>query len=252
MFYPEAIATDLDRTLLRNDKTVSHNSIAVLKECNNLGIQIIIATARAKRLTTRLLEPLSSNIAICNNGSQIYFKDELIYSKCIEYELAVDIWETIQSKYPKSTLSLESNDTLFADNEIVINSTIISTPHQIPKYPVDRLTIGFINLTHIDEINNQLPDDLYAQVITDRFIMIMHKEANKKNALEYISSNMHFSLDKTICFGDDRNDLGMFSVCGCSVAVSNAIDCVKEKADYITLSNETDGVAKFICENVLA
>lgn len=52
--------------------------------------------------------------------------------------------------------------------------------------------------------------------------------------------------EETIAIGDDNNDLSMFEQVGYKVAVDNAIDTVKEKADEITLSNDEDGVAVFL------
>ena len=52
--------------------------------------------------------------------------------------------------------------------------------------------------------------------------------------------------EETIAIGDDVNDLSMFEQVGYKVAVDNAIDIVKEKADEITLSNDEDGVAAFL------
>lgn len=57
--------------------------------------------------------------------------------------------------------------------------------------------------------------------------------------------NQH-NIVKTIAIGDDNNDLSMFEEVGYKVAMGNAIDIVKQKADEITLSNDEDGVAVFL------
>ena len=51
---------------------------------------------------------------------------------------------------------------------------------------------------------------------------------------------------RAVFFGDDNDDIGPIRECGCGVAVGNALDCVKECADHITLSNDEDGVAVFL------
>ena len=50
----------------------------------------------------------------------------------------------------------------------------------------------------------------------------------------------------TVYFGDDHDDMEPIRRCGCGVAVSNALDCVREAADYIVGSNDEDGVAVFL------
>lgn len=57
---------------------------------------------------------------------------------------------------------------------------------------------------------------------------------------------LNIKKEETIAIGDDINDLSMFEQVGYKVAVDNAIDVVKEKADEITLSNDEDGVAVFL------
>lgn len=51
-----------------------------------------------------------------------------------------------------------------------------------------------------------------------------------------------------MCFGDDINDIEMIEHCGYGVAMANALDIIKEKADFVTLSNEENGVAKVLDE----
>ena len=57
---------------------------------------------------------------------------------------------------------------------------------------------------------------------------------------------LNIPKEDTIAIGDDNNDLSMFEQVGYRVAVDNAIDIVKEKADEITLTNDEDGVAVFL------
>ena len=58
-------------------------------------------------------------------------------------------------------------------------------------------------------------------------------------------------MHEIAAFGDDHNDIAMLSACGAGIAVGNAIDEVKRAADHIALSNEEDGVARWIEENIL-
>lgn len=57
---------------------------------------------------------------------------------------------------------------------------------------------------------------------------------------------LNIKKEEAIAIGDDNNDLSMFEQVGYKVAMENAIDSVKQKADEITLSNDEDGVAIFL------
>jgi hydroxymethylpyrimidine pyrophosphatase-like HAD family hydrolase len=71
-------------------------------------------------------------------------------------------------------------------------------------------------------------------------------KATKENAIKFISEKFEIPTEKIVAFGDDFNDIGMLQLCGKGVAMENAIGQVKSVADFITLSNNEDGVAKFL------
>lgn len=78
------------------------------------------------------------------------------------------------------------------------------------------------------------------------FCNIANIDSNKGNAVKKLLEILNIKKEETIAIGDDINDLSMFEQVGYKVAVSNAIDIVKEKTDEITLSNDEDGVAVFL------
>ena len=59
------------------------------------------------------------------------------------------------------------------------------------------------------------------------------------------------NTEEMIAFGDDFNDIGMLKLCGKGIAMGNAIDEVKAIADYITKTNNEDGVAYYLEPNLL-
>ena len=81
----------------------------------------------------------------------------------------------------------------------------------------------------------------------ESWCMFMHSEANKWEGL-----NAHFGISTAgiLAFGDDYNDIEMLKNAGIGVAVGNAIDEVKAVADYICDTNDNDGVAKWVEENI--
>ena len=78
------------------------------------------------------------------------------------------------------------------------------------------------------------------------FCDIANINSNKGNAVKKLLEILNISKNEAIAIGDDNNDLAMFEQVGYRVAVDNAIDVVKEKANEITLSNDDDGVAVFL------
>lgn len=73
----------------------------------------------------------------------------------------------------------------------------------------------------------------------------------KENAIMKIAEVCGFSTDSIIAFGDDYADIGMLELCGTGVAMGNAIDEVKERADIVIGSNDEEGIADFIENEIL-
>ena len=96
-----------------------------------------------------------------------------------------------------------------------------------------------------------LPDDLYSEISESQILMIMNKNARKRNAVIETAEYFNVSLSDIVAFGDDYNDIEMLRECGIGVAMENALDAVKAVAKYICDTNDNDGVAKWLEENVL-
>ena len=79
----------------------------------------------------------------------------------------------------------------------------------------------------------------------------MPKGIGKGESLLEIAKYYDIPIEDTIAFGDEENDLTMIEAAGIGVAMGNAIDLVKEAADYITLSNDEDGIADYLEKFVL-
>lgn len=79
----------------------------------------------------------------------------------------------------------------------------------------------------------------------------MNKNCSKSNALKALCKHLSISQTEVIAFGDGDNDIDMLQFAGIGVAMGNASNYVKSKADYVTLSNEENGVADVIYKKIL-
>jgi len=79
------------------------------------------------------------------------------------------------------------------------------------------------------------------------FLTILHKDADKSHGIKSVSEAVGFDLEKLTVFGDNFNDIGMFELANTSVAVANAQEGVKARADIVLAhTNDEDGVAKYL------
>ena len=79
----------------------------------------------------------------------------------------------------------------------------------------------------------------------------MPAASGKTTAIKALAETSGISLEDTVAFGDDLNDIEMLRLCGMGVAVANAIPEVREAAGEITLSNDEDGVAEWLAGHCL-
>lgn len=100
-------------------------------------------------------------------------------------------------------------------------------------------------------IRNALTDDVYYTVADADLVQIMSRKATKWNGIKAMLEFLNIPPQDTVYFGDDNDDIEPIRMCGLGVAVSNAIKKVRDEADYITGSNDEDGVAHFIEMNLL-
>ena len=249
------IACDLDRTLLRDDKSLSPYTRSVLKRCRERGILFFVATARPPRALERWIEHLSYDGALCHNGGVAIFKDEWLWEQGIAPEVASGLLHLFQKKFPDDTLSAEIGGELYANfdagtiwNGIAYHFTDFSS---LPNKPAEKLILGYRSPEQAKEVEASLPESLYCQVSDDKIIMIQPKGVEKGAALKVICEKLRIPLSQTVAFGDDWNDISLLTAAGIGVAVENALPEVKTAADEVCASNEEDGPAHWLEEYLL-
>jgi len=262
------IVTDLDRTLLgANDKIISEYSANVFKKCIAKGIKVVFATARPKRVTTQFLEYIPADAIILHNGALIYTGGEQIFHCGIPSDITKNILREISRDFPEATLSVEIADVLYTNFEAKFDPSTANWDYTIlnklsecvPDNPAEKIIVGLRSVNMMTEtpedvikcFGKYVNDDLYVEINTERFLFIMNRKAKKSSAVKFLAEHYGYKMNEVVAFGDDYNDVEMLKECGIGVAVSNAIDEAKAAADYVCGSNDNDGVAKWIEENIL-
>jgi Cof subfamily protein (haloacid dehalogenase superfamily) len=101
------------------------------------------------------------------------------------------------------------------------------------------------------EVGKHLSDNVNFHPSRPYFLEFVDINASKAIAMERLGEYYGIDRSEMIAVGDGYNDLSMIEYAGLGVAMANSPDYVKEKADYITLSNEEDGVAHVINKFIL-
>ena len=113
-----------------------------------------------------------------------------------------------------------------------------------------KILVSSANSALYDQIGNTLTNDVYFTVANGNLVQIMSKNATKWKGIKAMLNALSIQKAETIYFGDDNDDIEPIRMCGTGVAVANGIEAVIDAADYVTESNDEDGVAHFIEENL--
>lgn len=245
------VIVDLDRTLLRTDKTLSAYTLVVLKKCHREGLAVIAATARPERAMLMYHEQIGFDAIVTLNGARIILPDAVM-ENCIPPVSGERVLSALVS-IPDTVISVETSDGIYSSAPIPEWNAIRydGFPNLPTRGALYKILASGTNPALYADINRVLTEDVYYSMAINTLVQIMSKNATKWNGIKAALEALNSSPAEAVCFGDDNDDIEPIQRCGTGVAVSNAIEAVLRAADHITGSNDEDGVAHFIETNLL-
>ena len=247
----KAIVVDLDKTLLHTDKKLSLYTAKVLKECQKNSIKIMVSTARPLRTTTPYCQMIDFDALVVSNGARIIHGNHRT-----EYKICQKSAERLLNaltRHPSLRITLETGDCAYSNHPIEDYETIL-TDNLLDiarKEGVLKILVHLDSEETLSFVQKELTEDLYYTVAHGYLLQIMSRSATKWNGIKAMLDICDCSPSETVYFGDDQDDIEAIKMCALGIAVSNGIDVVKAVADYVTESNDADGVAKFIEHHIL-
>lgn len=249
------IMTDLDRTLLRDDKTISPYTLSILETARAQGIGIGIATARPQGYVQNVFPALhfdyaafhNGAVVTCGNGNTLYFG--------IDSDVTLSICKRILADFPGRRIVVEMADKRYSNfpaeeiwPDVMYERTAF---HSLPEGVAEKILLPDV-FDGGAAFKAYLPEGLYLQMTDGSLCLIMNRQAEKLAGIRAICEANGVALSEVAAFGDDLNDAAMLKACGMGVAVANALEAVKASADVVCGSNEEDGVAKWIAAHLLS
>lgn len=235
------VALDMDGTMLNNSKQLTEKNAEAIRTAVSCGVHIIIATGRAVQNVLPYLQQLGLQLPMITvNGCEVWrapndllerasFKTEEIrklHGLAQEY----DVWF-----WAYGVKGLYNKDEWTEHPE---TETWLKFGYFIDDDDLRWKVRSVIESWDEFEVTNSHP----------RNIEINPMGISKESGLRTICKEVGVSIDETIAIGDSLNDLTMVTAAGFGVAMGNAQEKLKRVADYITSSNEENGVARIIME----
>lgn len=255
------IATDLDGTLLRKDKSISDENKKAIEYFKENGGYFTIVTGRPMAVNRAISEEVNPNAPIgCLNGGGIYDtgKKEYLWTKPLD-KGAMELVEHIDKNVPDMSIQVCGfEDNYFCKmNEAMQRhlrdagfKDIRCHYREVPE------TWAKVLFAHAEEevlfkvrdiLNSHSLADQFDFIRSDpEFYEILPKGISKGDLVLRIADILGIDRRKTVAIGDHDNDVSMILSAGVGIAVANASKAAKEAADIVTVSNEENAIAKLI------
>lgn len=258
------LVLDLDGTLTNKKKEITPHTLQVLKEAQQKGLKIVLASGRPTYGIVPLAEQLELKhfggyimafngglILDCATGETIYqnFLDPSVYPylyekgntkdfKILSYKDEYIVSEDIANEYVAYEARLNKMPLMKVENFL----DVITFPEPKCLIVGDPEILKDLEL----EMREKLQHCMSVYRSEPFFLELLPLGIDKAKCLEKLLERMQIDRKNVIACGDGFNDLSMIEFAGLGVAMANAQQVVKNAADYITLSNEEDGVAAVV------
>lgn len=265
------LVLDVDGTLLNDEREISKRTLAALLKVQQMGVRIVLASGRP----TYGLMPLAKTLELGNyggfvlsyNGCQIIKAQngEILFERRINPEMLPYLEKKARKNgfaiftYHDDTLITDSPDNEYIKNEALLNNLKIIKEDEfstaIDFAPCKCMLVSdkekaLIGLEQHWE--KRLAGTLDAFRSEPYFLEVVPCGVNKANTLGALLEHLGVTREEVIAVGDGVYDVTMLQLAGMGVAMGHSQDSVKVCADYVTTSNEEDGVALAVEKLILA
>ena len=265
------LVLDVDGTLLNDEREISKRTLAALLKVQQMGVRIVLASGRP----TYGLMPLAKTLELGNyggfvlsyNGCQIIKAQngEILFERRINPEMLPYLEKKARKNgfaiftYHDDTLITDSPDNEYIKNEALLNNLKIIREDEfstaIDFAPCKCMLVSdkekaLIGLEQHWE--KRLAGTLDAFRSEPCFLEVVPCGVNKANTLGALLEHLGVTREEVIAVGDGVCDVTMLQLAGMGVAMGHSQDSVKVCADYVTASNEEDGVALAVEKLILA
>lgn len=263
--------TDLDGTLLNDQKEVSERNQKAIDRALEEGHKIVIATGRPLASGVHIAQRIGlvkeGCYVIAFNGGQIYdpFHKKTIYGKTFSKEVAKPLFQEavnrglhIQSYSDTQVLALkETPELLFYVSGSTVSYRIVpDLDAAFPSDPYKILLVGLNNREELDKYQRECVDPLKGTVrsfySTEHYLEIAPEGVSKGFAVKWMCDYLDIPLENSVAAGDAPNDVEMIQAAHTGAVMCNAYEGVAQYGNYVTEhDNNHDGVAEIIEKFIL-
>ena len=265
------IATDLDDTLLGTGGVISEYTERIVREVKQRGIIMAACTGRMYESAMNHIRHMDfEDVIICANGALVreVKSDKILLHRPLaieKYQLLLDLaklkgWPLIACYSDQlicdswNEFLIKYRDKYLYDEKNVVAITILGESFFKASFSPEKVLL-IIDAPEIYEAQQFLRDvysaDYEVAISKPPCLEVTDKFATKGQALAWLADYYGLNMSEVLAFGDSYNDFDMIRDAGIGVAMANAVPELLAVADYVTLSNDENGVADYIEKNIL-
>lgn len=269
------VAMDLDNTLLDSNKQISAHTQEVLKEAIRQKIFIVPATGRIFKAIPEVLRNMNGvRYALCSNGASVYDQkeDKIIYTNHLTKDTTFELLDILEKYH--CTHDIYQNGQGYMEDRYLrhlddykVSGHLLELVHatrlevknlrkHIEKNPkgIEKISAFFDDMDEREMAREELIKRNIASVVSslNNNIEINQFGCDKGDGLMHLAAHLGLSMDEVMACGDAGNDTMMIRAAGIGVVMENGKEDLKEIADFITKTNDEDGVAYAIEKFVLS
>ncbi|MFR9503524.1 MAG: Cof-type HAD-IIB family hydrolase [Rikenellaceae bacterium] len=263
------LVLDLDGTLTNDKKEITPRTLEVLERAQRAGVKLVLASGRPTYGITPLAKELKMDqyggyILSFNGGKIIDAKSmEVLYAQTLPQSLVPSLYGEARAagavilSYRDESILTEEPKNRYVEHESFLTkmeAVRVEEFCQAINFDPDKcLIVGEAEqlIPLVDHLNAKFGEQLSAYRSEPFFLEVVPKGIDKALSLRRLLEHMGCGVSDMVAVGDGYNDLSMIRLAGFGVAMANAQEEVKQVADYITLSNEEDGVAELVERYIL-
>ncbi len=261
------VAIDLDDTLLGSDLQISSQCIDIIRKVQDLGVMVTIATGRMFLSALPYAAQIGVSIPLITyQGALVRSLDsnEVLLYKPLKVSTGLEIMKYFKQAdihfqgYYSDQLVMESYGPDGQDYVALARVTPLIVEDILLK-AAQEPALKILAVIHDEsllfemakELNCRFGEEISITRSKPFFLEIMNKGVNKGVALETLADYYRLQAHEVMACGDSYNDIEMISWAGVGVAMKNGPDKVKQIADYVTKSNDEEGVSEALRKFVL-
>lgn len=272
------IALDLDGTTLNSKKEMTNETLQAIQKAQQQGHIVMPLSGRSQKSINATLDQYGLSCPVgASNGTALFVDGKVLNYISLSSSQVIQIVKELENE--QVPYNFATNNGHYAPKNWTDRlQNVLSSGHVPEEYYTNQYFKMFTTPPHI--YGHSLFNDVY-EIINDstftlqKFLIITldpaqkerlqrklssiegifitssspfnlevtHIDGNKGTGLKMMAKHFNVPLENTVAIGDERNDIPMLKVAGLSIAMENAEDEVKKHSDFVTLSNDENGVA---------